>query len=168
MGLETSRNLKPFAKIIEHKNFINIKLGYDYSKGKEFLYSTNDTFQNQNQSSPYRYVPTHIFKLNIDVNYKGLIVSFRNSSFGNFTTSISRVNETVSYTTSQTSKTVSNYNLDIYIYKELFRQLSVFTSVSNVFNKKINGIPFADLSSTWTSCPQYGRILKFGLTFKLN
>ncbi len=168
LGLETSRNLKPFAKIIEHKNFINIKLGYDYSKGKEFLYSTNDTFQNQNQSSPYRYVPTHIFKLNIDVNYKGLIVSFRNSSFGNFTTSISRVNETVSYTTSQTSKTVSNYNLDVYIYKELFRQLSVFTSVSNVFNKKINGIPYADLSSIWTSCPQYGRILKFGLTFKLN
>lgn len=143
---------------------VDILFAYEYSKGKEFLAAPNEDPSMGLISSPYRYVPTHSRKSTIDFTYKDLVVSFRRSTYGPFVADIFRINETIS----APIMNQKNQNMDILIYKQLFHQLSLFTGVNNVFKTVQSGIPYSGLTTTWNFNPQYGRVYKFGLTFKLN
>ena len=83
---------------------------------------------------------------------------------GHYVTDVYRQNRAVLF--QETDKFY--YNMDILLHKKLFRQLSVFGGVYNVFNSVQSGIPNASISRTWTFNPQYGTVYKLGLTFKLN
>lgn len=142
---------------------LNLLVSYEYSKGKEHLETKNDLSGIQ-VSSGYRFVPVHASKANFDVTYRDFTASLRGTMTGTFITDIFRLNNTIQYSESD----IPFYNLDLLIYKQLFRQLSMFGGVYNIFNKVQSGIPNVDLSHTWTYNPQYGRVFKLGLSFKLN
>lgn len=143
---------------------VDILFAYEYSKGKEFLAAPNEDPSIGLISSPYRYMPTHSRKSTIDFTYKDLLVSFRRSTYGPYVADIFRINETIS----APIMNQKNQNMDILIYKQLFHQLSLFGGVNNVLNTVQSGIPYSGLTTTWNFNPQYGRVYKFGLTFKLN
>lgn len=143
---------------------VDILFAYEYSKGKEFLTVTNDDESFAQTSYPYRFVPTHTRKAIINFSYNDLVVSFRRSVYGEFLADIIRVNDIVSAPMIH----LESKNLDILIYKQLFHQLSLFAGVNNVINRDQTGIPYSGLTNTWSFNPQYGRVYKFGLTFKLN
>lgn len=140
----------------------NLQLSYELSKGKESVKARGDV--TENSSTGYRFVPTHAGKGNLEVNYRDLTVSLRGTVTGRFITDIFRSNNSIVYTKSD----VVFYNIDLLIYKQLFRQLSVFGGVYNLLNTVQSGIPNVDISNTWNYNPQYGRVFKIGLTFKLN
>lgn len=143
---------------------VDILFAYEYSKGKEILAVAEDIESFAQTSYPYRFVPTHTRKTTIDFTYNDLIISFRRSVYGEFLADFLRVNDVVSTPMIHHK----SQNLDILIYKQLFRQLSLFTGVNNIFGKVQSGIPYSGLTNTWSFNPQYGRVFKFGLTFKLN
>ena len=140
----------------------NLQLSYELSKGKESVKARGDV--TENSSTGYRFVPTHAGKGNLEVNYRDLTVSLRGTVTGRFITDIFRSNNSIVYTKSD----VVFCNVDLLIYKQLFRQLSVFGGVYNLLNTVQSGIPNVDISNTWNYNPQYGRVFKIGLTFKLN
>jgi len=143
---------------------LNLLVSYEYSKGKERVDARNDTSGNVVVSTGYRFVPIHAAKANFDVTYRDFTASVRGTMTGTFITDIFRSNNSIRYSES----TVPFYNLDLLVSKQLFRQLSIFGGVYNIFNNVQSGIPNVDLSHTWTYNPQYGRVFKLGLSFKLN
>jgi len=143
----------------------NLQLSYELSNGTESVEADGDLPGEEPVTSiGYRFVPTHAGKGNIEVNYRNLTVSLRGTVTGRFITDVFRSNNSIVYTESD----VVFCNVDLLIYKQLFRQLSVFGGVYNLLNTVQSGIPNVDISNTWNYNPQYGRVFKIGLTFKLN
>lgn len=116
------------------------------------------------RSTDYRFMPRHSSKVNVSLAYKGFTFSVHNNIFVQFTSDIYLQGLAAKY---QEFGGMS-HNLDLFIHKELFRQLNVFGAVYNVFNSYQYGIQGASLSNSWNFNPQYGRIFKIGLSFQLN
>lgn len=153
-----------YAKKIRKFEF-SFLLGYQYSKGSEFVEVLDTLGESVIESSDYRYVPSQSVKANIDFKVFDFTLSFRNTLTGPFVTDIFLANRR-EVRHSETDKYY--YNLDILLHKQLFRQLSIFAGAYNVFNSVQTGIPNVNLSSTWNYNPQMGRVFKIGLTFQLN
>ncbi|HLP55877.1 MAG TPA: TonB-dependent receptor [Fluviicola sp.] len=143
---------------------MNFLVSYEYSKGKEHVDAPDDAPGGDVVSTGYRFVPVHAGKANLDVTYRDFTVSLRGTMTGTFITDIFKLNNGIMYSESGEPF----FNLDLLFSKQLFRQLSLFGGVYNIFNKVQSGIPNVDLSHTWTYNPQYGRVFKLGLSFKLN
>lgn len=143
---------------------LDFEVGYQFSKGSEFVQTLVNDEVERIESSGYRFVPDYMVHANFEFSLYEFTLSLRNSLIGEYVSDIFLVNKRVEYTTSE--KTF--YNLDILLHKQIFRQLSVFGGVYNVLNSVQSGIPNVNLSSTWSFNPQNGRIFKFGITFKLN
>ncbi len=138
---------------------------YQYSRGLEYVQTEDTSYNEERETSEYRYVPRHLVKANFDFRFYDFTLSFRNSIIGPYVTDIYLRNRR------QVVHSESDryfYNLDILLHKQLFRQLSIFGGVYNVLNSIQSGIPNVSLTSTWAYNPQMGRIFRFGLTFQLN
>src|SRR3989338_4811896 len=96
--------------------------------------------------------------------FRDFTASLRGTMTGPFLPDIFRLHPGIQYSASA----IPFFPLDLLISKQLFRQLSLFGGVYNIFNTVQSGIPNVDLSHTWTYNPQYGRVFKLGLSFKLN
>lgn len=136
---------------------------YEYSRGEERLDAPDDA-PDAGLSAGYRFVPRHMAKMTCDLAYSDFTLSIRGSMIGTFITDIFKLNGSIMYTHSAKP----SYNMDVLLHKQLFRQLSIFGGVYNVFNSLQRGIPNVDLSNTWNYNPQYGRVYKIGLAFQLN
>jgi outer membrane receptor protein involved in Fe transport len=143
---------------------LNLMVSYEYAKGKESVKAPDDAPGNVVESSGYRFVPTHSGKANLTVTYRDFTASLRGTMTGTFITDIFRLNNSIQFTESDDAF----YNLDLLVSKQLFRQLSLFGGVYNILNQLQSGIPNVELSHTWNYNPQYGRVFKLGLSFKLN
>ncbi|MDH4472136.1 MAG: TonB-dependent receptor [Fluviicola sp.] len=143
---------------------LSLMVSYEYSKGKENVKARDDAPENVVESSGYRFVPTHAGKANLTVTYRDFTASLRGTMTGTFITDIFRLNSSIQFTESDNAF----YNLDLLLSKQLFRQLSLFGGVYNILNQLQSGIPNVELSHTWNYNPQYGRVFKLGLSFKLN
>jgi len=116
------------------------------------------------RTSEYRFVPEHAVKGNIDITAFDFTLSIRNNFYGHYVTEVYSFNRAIEYQ----EMDQYFYNMDILLHKQLFRQLSVFGGLYNVFNTVQSGIPNVTLADTWSFNPQYGRVFKLGLNFKLN
>ncbi|XOV67386.1 MAG: TonB-dependent receptor plug domain-containing protein [Fluviicola sp.] len=116
------------------------------------------------RSADYRFVPLHSIKANVNLSFKGFTFSIHNNVFGYFTSDIYIQGRVIQYQEFQGW----NHNLDILVHKDLFRQLSLFVGAYNVLNSFQSGITASSLSNSWNYNPQYGRVFKFGLNFRLN
>lgn len=150
------------------KQFTKLKLdflaSYQYAIGYEIL-EQEDNNPSTNIISPgYRFMPENTFKFNASAEFYGFTVALNYQLFGNYITEVFRDNANVVYG-------VQPYyfnNFDVSVHKVLFRQLSVFGKVGNLFDSVQSGISNINLSNTWTYNPQMGRTFRVGLTFKLN
>lgn len=139
----------------------DILASYEFAKGYEEIQAGPES---RETSTGYRFVPEHSFKGNITVSVSDLTVSIRNNLFGKYVTDIYVRNNAATYTETD----AIFYNMDLLVHYKLFRQLSFFGGIYNLFNSVQSGIPSATVSNTWTYNPQYGRTFKFGLNFQLN
>ncbi|MCR9173126.1 MAG: TonB-dependent receptor [bacterium] len=137
---------------------------FEFSSGFEEIESEQNVTDFVEATENYRFVPTRAVKFNAIVEFKGFTVSVNNNIFGEFISDIYVRNNRVEYS----EFNGVNYNMDIFIHKKLFRQLSLFMGANNVMNSFQTGIPAASLSNSWGYNPQYGRVFKFGLNFRLN
>jgi outer membrane cobalamin receptor len=158
--LFTTQYKKQFGKV-----GIDLLLSYEYANGWEIVEEEDDVAGSDTRKTPgYRFVPEHSVKANLTISAFDFTLSLRNNVMGHYVTDVYRQNRAVLF--QETDKFY--YNMDILLHKKLFRQLSVFGGVYNVFNSVQSGIPNASISRTWTFNPQYGTVYKLGLTFKLN
>lgn len=139
-------------------------ISYEFASGYEEIEGEENVGNTVERTDAYRFVPTHSVKANISLSFKGFTFSFQNNFYGDFVSDIYVENNRVVYTEDQNYF----YNLDILMHKELFRQLSMFVGTYNVLNSFQSGLPASSLSNISTYNPQYGRIVKLGLNFRLN
>ena len=137
---------------------------YEFASGYEEIEGEENVQGSVQRSVDYRFVPQHSIKANINLEYKGFTLSIHNNIFGVFTSDIYVRNREVIYSEFKDL----NYNVDILLHKDLFRQLSLFTGVYNAMNSFQTGIPASSLSNSWGYNPQYGRTFRIGLNFRLN
>lgn len=137
---------------------------YEFAGGYEEIEGEENVPESVVRSVEYRFVPTHMVKANINMTYKGFTLSLHNNIFGWFVSDIYVLNNAVVYGEFDGL----NYNTDILLHKDLFRQLSLFVGAYNILNTFQSGIPASSLSNTWGYNPQYGRVFKLGLNFRLN
>ncbi len=156
LTLEYIKNWKGMS--VRAMGSYELATGYEEIEGEESVQGSVE------RSADYRFVPLHSIKANINLAFKGFTFSFHNNVFGYFTSDIYVKGRTVQYE----EFPGWNYNLDVLMHKELFRQLSLFVGAYNVLNSYQSGIQGSSLSNTWNYNPQYGRIFKFGLNFRLN
>ena len=109
-------------------------------------------------------MPANTLKLNAMVEFYGFSVALNMQYFGDYITEVFSYNSTINYDVQPAYFS----NVDVSVHKVLFRQLSVFTKVGNLFNTTQSGIPNVNLTNTWRYNPQMGRTFRLGLTFKLN
>jgi outer membrane receptor for ferrienterochelin and colicin len=153
-----------YNKEFKNKVELNVMLSYELSSGWEFVEANDSVTTASEKESDYRFVPQHSMKANFEVSLYDFTFSFRNNLFGNYVTEIFRQNNKIQF--DRTDQFF--YNLDILVHKRLFRQLSAFVGVYNVFETVQSGVPNVNISNSWTYNPQYGRTFKFGLNFQLN
>lgn len=142
----------------------NVLLGYEFATGWEYVEAGDSIATESIKSSEYRFMPEHSFKANVSISLYDFTFSIRNNFFGNYVTEIFRENNEIQYDESNQIF----YNMDVLMHKRLFRQLSLFVGVYNLFKSVQSGIPNVNISNSWTYNPQYGRTFKFGLNFQLN
>lgn len=138
--------------------------GYEYAEGYEEIEGDLNAVVTFERASDYRFVPLHSTKLNVNLAFKNLSISINNNLFGWYISDIYVRNRSVVFSAFDGL----NHNTDILLHKELFRQISVFAGIYNVFNSFQSGIPASTLSNSWGYNPQYGRTYKIGLNFRLN
>ncbi|MCH2231999.1 MAG: TonB-dependent receptor [Crocinitomicaceae bacterium] len=142
---------------------LDILGSYEFAEGTELVFPESLELSEVTQAG-YRFVPKHSGLLNLNIDFSGFTLSFRNKIFGSYVADIVRYNEEVySYTNHGVT-----YNLDILLHKDLFRQLSVFGGTYNVLGSVQSGIPNINLTDVWKFNPQYGTVYRIGLNFKLN
>ncbi|PWL28197.1 MAG: hypothetical protein DCO96_09480 [Fluviicola sp. XM-24bin1] len=137
---------------------------YEFAAGYEEIEGEENQQESVERSADYRYMPVHSIKANVSLAYKGFTFSIHNNLIGYFTSDIVVNGKRVLYEEFEGW----NHNLDILVHKDLFRQLSLFVGAYNVLNSIQSGIESSTLSNTWNYNPQYGRLFKFGLNFRLN
>jgi len=142
----------------------DVLLGYEFATGWEYVEPDDSVATTSIKFSEYRFVPDHSFKANINISLYDFTFSIRNNLYGHFVTEMFRENNEIQYDESE----LFFYNMDVLMHKRLFRQLSLFVGVYNLFKSVQSGIPNVNLSNSWTYNPQYGRTFKFGLNFQLN
>jgi hypothetical protein len=155
----TTQFKKQFGKL-----GVEALVSYEFAKGNETVPAEENAPETNEKTPGYRFVPEHSINANLELSIFDFTLSVRNNIFGNYVTEIYRINKRIEYSESRKFY----YNTDILLHKQLFRQLSLFVGVYNVFNTVKSGIPNVNISNTWTYNPQYGTYYKFGLTFKLN
>ncbi|GAB5417792.1 MAG: hypothetical protein Crog4KO_24590 [Crocinitomicaceae bacterium] len=137
---------------------------YEFASGYEEIEGEENVPESVERSADYRFVPVHSVKANINIGYKGFTLSINNNFINEFTSDIYMQNNGVLYDEYE----ISNYNLDILLHKNLFRQISLFAGAYNVLNSMQSGISASSLTNSWGYNPQYGRIFKIGLNYRLN
>lgn len=152
------------ARINFKNSYLDFRLSAEYAKGTERANGVDDAPDDVIETSEYRFVPLYSGKFTLTYSVKSTTVSLRGTYLKTFVTDIFRVNNRV--ISQQTTNAYSN--VDFLIHQQLFRQLSAFGGVYNVFNSVQGGIPSVELTDTWNFNPQYGRYFKIGLTFQLN
>jgi outer membrane receptor for ferrienterochelin and colicin len=153
-----------YNKEFKNKVELNVMVSYEIAAGVEFVEASDSSVVASERASDYKFVPQHSIKANFDISLYDFTFSFRNNLFGNYVTEIFRENNEIQF--DRTDQFF--YNLDILMHKRLFRQLSAFVGVYNVFETVQSGVPNVNISNSWTYNPQYGRTFKFGLNFQLN
>ena len=136
-------------------------LSYEFADGYEQVEAGPNS---KETSSEYRFVPEHSIKANVTLSLFDFTLSIRNNVIGHYVTEIFVKNNETNYEETD----AFFYNMDVLLHYRLFRQVSVFGGVYNMFNLVQSGIPNASFSNAWTYNPQYGRTFKFGLNFQLN
>lgn len=165
----TESFLNAFMVTLEfRKNWNDLSLivmgSYEYAAGYEEVEDGENNIQSVERSADYRFVPLHSVKANVNIGYKGFTLSLNNNFISEFTSDIYMKNMTIVYSEFKES----NYNLDILLHKDLFRQISLFAGAYNVLNSLQSGISGSTLTNSWGYNPQYGRTFKIGLNYRLN
>lgn len=152
------------ARISFKSSYLDIKLSAEYAKGTENSKAPDDAPGDAVESSDYRFVPLYSGKFTVSYSVKSTTVSLRGTYLKTFVTDVFRSNSNVVSTGTNNAYS----NLDFLVHQQLFRQLSAFGGIYNLFNTVQGGIPSVELTNTWNFNPQYGRYFKIGLTFQLN
>ncbi len=152
------------ARINFNNSYLDFKLSAEYAKGTERANAVDDAPEDVIETSEYRFVPLYSGKFTLTYNIRSTTLSLRGTYLQTFVTDIFRANSRV--VSAQTTNAYTN--VDFLVHQQLFRQLSAFGGVYNVFNTVQSGIPSVELTNTWNFNPQYGRYFKIGLTFQLN
>ncbi len=165
----TESLLNAFMVTLEYRknweDFSLIVMGaYEYAAGYEEIEGEEDNPQSVEATADYRFVPLHSVKANINIGFKGFMLSINNNLISEFTSDIYLKNKSAVYNEFDEI----NYNLDVLLHKDLFRQISLFVGAYNVLNTLQTGISGSTLTNSWGYNPQYGRIFKIGLNYRLN
>jgi len=148
---------------------LGIQASYQYTQGYEEVESEEDLPSTNVTAPGYRFMPRHNGKLRTTFGLYGFTLSISAQMFGQTISEVYRIIDVGGASSVEYSYDPKMYsNVDISLHKELFRQLSVFGAVGNVFESVQSGITSVNVSDSWTFNPQLGRTFKIGLNFKLN